>query len=237
MLNRQKWAPYAPPATVLSVLRHYRERDVPETITGPDLAKAGVKRGLWPRTLAALKFLRLIEEDGLTTRRFRELREATSAAYPTVLASILRTAYQPVFSGLDPSTANDSGLRSAFHPYSPGGQRSRMITLFRGLCQEADIAISTAPQSGPRGGRPPRASLASQSTGVKRSGPSFNRRSSLWGVVDDVDPAIVTWVSKLPAPGSSWPALARKRWVEVLGAILDTVYPETGSQEANKAGG
>jgi len=230
MLNRQRWAPYAPPATVISVLRYYREREVPETITAPDLGKAGVRKALWPRVFATLKFLKLIEDDGLTTRRFRELRDASLTTYPAVLAEILRVAYQPIFADIDPARATDGEVRGAFHPYNPGGQRSRMIALFRGLCLEAGISFGKATS------QPIMRPVRVLASGVPKARANGNQgRTSRPNYVENADPAVAAWIAKLPEPGKPWALSARKRWMQVLEAILEAAYPQLASDADHQA--
>ncbi len=146
MADSKRWAPYAPPATVIHAIRHYRQRDVPPKITTTDLIQIGVTEALAPRTLGALEFLRLIGGDGETTDAFRSLRYATDDEYHSVFGAILQQAYQDIFDKVDPTSATVAQTTNAFFPYSPGGQRSRMVTLFLGLCQEAGIAVREAPK-------------------------------------------------------------------------------------------
>lgn len=130
-------APYAPPSAVLKVIRHYADRDVPERVTLMNLVQIGVTEALAPRTLVALKFLGLLEDDGTTTERFRALRYAKSDEYQEVFGGVLDAAYKDILDHVDVGTATDTDIANAFRPYSPGGQRGRMITLFVALAREA----------------------------------------------------------------------------------------------------
>jgi hypothetical protein len=140
--KKELWAPYGPPSTALMVIRHYRNRDVPERLTHTDLIQIGVGEGLIGRVWGSLEFLGLIEDDGVTTNSFRALREANDEEYENVFRGILEAAYSNIFGAIgDPADASEQQLRNAFHPYSPGAQRSRMITFFLGLCKEAGINL------------------------------------------------------------------------------------------------
>lgn len=146
-----KRAPYAPPSAVLNVIRHYRSRDIPEYITITNLRQIGVTEALANRTMAALRFLELIREDATTTDQFRALRYASDEEYQAVLGGILDSAYKDVFDHIELSTAGDRELNNAFIPFSPGQQRSRMITLFLALAKEAGRAAAIqAKDSAPR---------------------------------------------------------------------------------------
>lgn len=131
--------PYAPPATVLDVIRHFRNFDVPESITQSRLTQLGVADGLLSRTWATCVFLGLMSEDGTTNEQFRAIRFASDVEYPQVLLGILQDVYADIFAVINPAEADLVQLDSAFRLYLPGGQRRRMITLFLGLCREAGI--------------------------------------------------------------------------------------------------
>lgn len=132
-----KFAPYAPPAAVLAVIRHFRKRDVPERISASNLLQIGVTDSLLPRTVAALKFLGLMRDDLTTTEQFAALRYANDEQYEEVLGRILDDAYKDVLNVVDLTTAGEREIDNAFIPFSPGGQRQRMITLFLALANEA----------------------------------------------------------------------------------------------------
>jgi len=149
---KESFAPYAPPSAVLSVIHFYRSRDVPASVTLTNLQQIGVTEALAPRVLATLKFLGLLREDGTTTDQFRAIRYATEQDYHQVLTGILEGAYKSVLDHIDIATAGERELNNAFIPYSPGGQRSRMITLFQALAKEAGWPLAVEPKaSSPRG--------------------------------------------------------------------------------------
>jgi uncharacterized protein DUF5343 len=102
-----------------------------------NLVQIGVTEALAPRTYVALKFLGLLEDDGTTTERFRALRYAKSDEYQEVFGRTLDAAYKDILDHVDVGEATDSDIANAFRPYSPGGQRDRMITLFVALAREA----------------------------------------------------------------------------------------------------
>lgn len=165
---KETFAPYAPPSAVLAVIHHYRRRDVPPSVTVTNLLQIGVTEALAPRTIAALKFLNLLHDDGTTADELRALRYASEDDYQQVLTGILEASYKEVLDHIDLATAGDRELSNAFIPYSPGGQRPRMITLFQALAKEAGWPLAVEPKaSSPRGssgskqGSKPRAKLSS----------------------------------------------------------------------------
>lgn len=163
--------PYAPGNNVLAVIRRRRERGLVFPITGQVLGAVGIPEGNQPRTLAALRFLGLVDEEGNSTGLFDRINDARTEEYPQVLGEIIRGAYNPVFTMVDPSQDGDIALYDAFRQYHPEAQRQRMVALFRALCEEAEI-IERGPR--PRTSRsdqqrPPRAGAASASSKGRRS--------------------------------------------------------------------
>jgi hypothetical protein len=153
--------PYAPPATVLQVIHHFQNREVPETVTDTVLGQIGVKPSILLQVKQALVFLNLLREDGTTTDNFKALRFANDEERPKLFGDLVMGAYSEIVSITDPATATRSQLFNAFRPYSPASQHDRMITLFLALCQEAGIKIAQAPrqystQSSPRAISPAR---------------------------------------------------------------------------------
>lgn len=143
--NRQT-APYAPVDNVLRVIHRLRERGLPELLSFGALQSIGIPAGNAPRTLAALRFLGLVGEEDQRTDRMEQLRRATTDQYQEVLAHILRDAYEPIFTLVDPATHNEMDVHDAFRQYEPQAQRRRMVTLFLGLCREAGIAPGGPPE-------------------------------------------------------------------------------------------
>lgn len=131
--------PYAPYGNVLTVINQMRDRGLKEPVTMQLITTAGVAEGNASRTIQALRFLNLIDEEGYHTPNFHLLENAPSEEYPEVLGQILKDAYKNVFMVLDPATATDDRLQNAFRYYQPKAQRQRMISLFKGLCREAGL--------------------------------------------------------------------------------------------------
>src|SRR6266513_1668062 len=86
-------APYAPAATILSVIDRARARGLPSTVTKDVLLRAGVSESLIPRTLQALQLLELINEDGTWTQNLETLRRAPEAEFQSRFAEIIRSVY------------------------------------------------------------------------------------------------------------------------------------------------
>jgi Family of unknown function (DUF5343) len=238
MPSDSRWMPYAPPATVLQVLHHYRQREVPEKLLPGNLIQLGVPESLVPRTLSALQFLKLIEEDGLTTERFKALRFANDDDYKHVFGDILQAAYKEIFDFVNPAEASESAIRNAFHPFSPGGQRSRMITLFLGLCQEAGIPLKQTPkQSATRVQRSkPNASRSTADRKATKIPPSAEPPAESWEMrggffgppTGQIDPALTALFRKVPISGQPWPEF--NIWLDALKATVALTNPTPPSK-------
>lgn len=145
--NTEKIAPYAPFGCVIAVIRRLRERGLPETLTMQEITRVGVSEGNAPRTLQALKFLRLVDEGGHRTQTFDRLGRVSTSEYVDVLGEIIKEAYSDVFTIVDPAEATDVEINDAFRYYQPQAQRGRMVTLFRGLCQEVGLVAGGPPET------------------------------------------------------------------------------------------
>lgn len=191
MSPEKRFAPYGPPGTILKIIRNFRDRDVPEQITPEILAQLGVGEGLLNRVMQSLEFLGLINEDGTTTPEFQAIPTKSDPEYNQLLAGLVRNAYKGIFSLVNVAEASDQDLFNAFRPFSPAGQRPRMVTLFRGLCREAGILVGGETASAPKvvrekrsGPRPPKQKLLEQSP------PPITMRNGRMPEVDDFETLI-----------------------------------------------
>lgn len=140
-------APYAPFGCVITVIRRLRERGLPEILTLQEINRVGVSEGNASRTLQALKFLKLVDEEGHRTQTFDRLGRVPTSEYAEVLGEIIKEAYQDVFTIVDPAQATDIEINDAFRYYHPHAQRDRMVTLFMGLCKEVGLVAGGPPET------------------------------------------------------------------------------------------
>jgi len=132
-------APYAPAENVLLVIRRCREKGLLEVFTTQELLRLSVPDGNARRTMRALRFLGLVDDDGRYTPEFTRLCRASTGEYPQILGEILRVAYKDIFVIVDPTDTNLTELHDAFRHCKPQAQRRRMVRLFIGLCREAEL--------------------------------------------------------------------------------------------------
>src|SRR5260370_3191600 len=145
--NIKKLAPYAPFGCVIAIIRRLRERGLPETLTIQEITRVSVSEGNASRTLQGLKFLKVVDEEGFRTQTFDRLGRVPTSEYAEVFGEIIKEAYGDVFTIVDPAEATDIEINDAFRYYQPQAQRGRMVTLFRGLCQEVGLVAGGPPET------------------------------------------------------------------------------------------
>lgn len=133
------YKPYAPIGNVLSVIHRLRESGLPDELSINSIVRIGISEGNASRTVAALQYLGLIDEDGRRTKLMDALERSSSEEYPNVLAEILRQAYSDIFQIINPETDKEFQIIDSFRSFNPSKQRKRMVSLFIGLCQEAGL--------------------------------------------------------------------------------------------------
>lgn len=223
------FAPYAGPSTMISLLRKFRDSGLPWPMTAESLTHVGISEGNAPRTLAAFKFLGLVDEDGQRTKLMDSLGKASTDEYPEVLAEVVRSAYSYVFSIHDPATANEIQIADAFRNYSPEKQRSRMVALFMGLCKESKITSGdpTIVERKSRVSRnlPSKAGQGVETT-IQRTAPNMNFSLNRWA--EKLKPVL----EKLPdVDNPEWTEQERERWVHAMSAFLDLYIQVRKEQE------
>ena len=224
----EDYAPYAPYKAVHEVITRYRERGLPDPLTSGVLESVGVAAGMTARTLRALRFLGLIDEDGNRLEAFDRLKKAKTEEYPGQLAELVHAAYLPVFTIVDPGEDGDTALADAFRRYEPSAQRDKMIALFRSLCEEAGIVQSQ--------GRPKVATRRPGTTPVSRvatSKPKVAGDQTMPATTgnppehrDDDGPdyrLISALIQQLPRDGR-WIKAKRDRWLLAMTSAVDLLF-------------
>src|SRR5438876_905370 len=134
MIKQDGNAPYAPTPAVMSAIDAFRNRSVPTPITVDVIKRIGVSESLAARTLQALKLLDLLQEDGMPTAAFEDIRKAPEDEFRDRLADVVRGAYADLLAYRDPATDDASQIVEAFRHYKPPTMRQQMARLFLGLC-------------------------------------------------------------------------------------------------------
>lgn len=228
-------APYAPPATVLSIIEGYRDRGLQTPFTLEVLTRAGVSESLGPRTLQSLKLLDLLDADGEPTQLFTDLAKAPEAEVDDRLAAILHGVYQDVFKFVNLDEDDYQRVRDAFRHYKPRGQQERMVTLFLHLCHEAGLTDEILKP--PRTAKPakPGTNRSRNKPQKKPSAPAASRSATPPPKAETEftpspapssgqHPLIRGLIQSLPESGSEWPQRARNAWVKAALANFELVY-------------
>jgi len=230
--DMEKLAPYAPLAPLVALIRRRREKGLPEVLNSEKLAQLGISEGNISRILQALRFLNLIDEEGHQTEWFFRVARAKEQEYQGILAEIIKGAYHDVFTIIDdPNQATDIELNDAFRFYQPQSQRSRMILLFRGLCQEAGLIAGGPPtaRKRTRTTTPSKPSSSSSSSGAKKVQPKEAFQSEPYQTpsqqasqpVSNQDFALVRGlIDELPRE-KQWTKQDREKWFNAVTAMVD----------------
>lgn len=235
-------APYAPGQVIIDLIRRQRQMGTLKSVDAGLLERLGVTESLRPRTMASLRQLGLIDEDGNVTAVMEGFKRGSEDEYRGYLTKHLKDVYGEVFDVLgDVSDATPEAVDTAFRGYEPHGQRGRMVVLFLSLCQEAGLvqevvrerasSVSRATRSAGGNGaakKPNRKKASPQEEPSKDSTPTPPAPPAL----PSLDPLISAYVAKLPPSGSVWPHDAREKYLNALKSIFDIVYQE-GNEISN----
>jgi Family of unknown function (DUF5343) len=227
--NIEKVAPYAPFGCVIAVVKRIRERGLPEILTMQEITRVGVSEGNASRTLQALKFLKLVDEDGHRTQIFDRLGRVPTNEYAEVFGEIIKEAYSDVFTIVDPAEATDVEINDAFRYYQPQAQRGRMVTLFRGLCQEVGLVDGGPPETRKRtrAALTDKPSMASHSATFRKPQIETSYTFENTGILNGNSTGI--WqeyallqglLQQLPS-NKEWTQERRDRWLQAFTASVD----------------
>jgi len=227
-LKSESNAPYAPGATIVNLLKRFRDKGLAFPVNSEVLVRAGVADSLVPRTLQALQLLELIDDDGQATEVLKKIRAVPEKEYQATLAAWIKQVYAEVFAFADPA-GDETQVRDAFRTYIPHGQQDRMVSLFIALCAEAGLAPeSKKPEAKPRvrstTPATPRSSVRTTAGASARHEPG--RSTSL-------PPELAGLMARLPQHG--WTKATRDKFVETFEAVLDYVIPVVAKEPAQDA--
>lgn len=212
------YRPYATPTALVQVIRGWRQRNLPDSVTPQYIQSAfGISAAMASRVLKGLLFLGFVGGYGQPEAKLESLvRSASDGEFQRHLRTAIEIAYRDILKAAHPSQSAFHQIVAAFRPYEPASQHYRMAVLLIGLCREAGIAVQQEirlPRQQPR----ERATNSSDNTSeaeVLDSAPA-QRSPALWGLIRD-----------LPDPGSVFPLDKRGAWLESMRAALAYTYAE-----------
>ena len=210
--------PYAPASAVLKCIDQFREGGFRGELTSRALVEAGVARGNVPRTVAALKFLGLVNDQVRPTNLSTELGSLPQAEYRSLLARMVKTSYQEVFERVDPATSTRTALLEAFRIFDPLKRRQEMVTLFQSLCRESGIIAGPRPTR--RSGSDRRATVSLEPS------PSYSEV-----IADGQNPRLLMDLVRSLPEKRRWSDKEKEAWLKAFVAVLDLlVEVEQGEQ-------
>jgi hypothetical protein len=226
--TKENSAPYTSIGNILLILGRIRKGWVPGQIDKGEMERVGVTASNASRTIAALEYLGLINEEDKPTDTWKAIATSTTNDYPKVLEGILRNAYPSIFEiHPNPADATDIEISNAFAKSEPLNQRGRMVTLFRGLCQEAGL-IAGEPLTRER---KPAAKQSNQKTSEKNGSEKEidPQKPNIWFTPPEkINPSLKwykdleTLMSRLPNPDNpQWTQAEKQRWLTALQSMLD----------------
>ena len=238
------FAPYAAIRNVVDIINRKRDRGLPNPINTQALEAVSIPSGNISRTLQALRFLQLIDDYGSATETFERLSRAGDAdgQYKELLGDVIKSAYQRVFAIVDPAQDGEIAISDAFRQFQPQAQRSRMVTFFLGLCEQAGITERRKRTS--RGSEMPR-----QLT-TKRKRPSSQATQPIQTTRDasndsqgaiarptqseEGDYRLIFAVMQLLPTQRQWTAVRRQRWLRAVEATVDLVIDVVEHSDSNE---
>ncbi len=230
----ENFAPYTSIGNMLILLEKIRKGWTPNQVDKGEMEHVGITAGNASRTISALEYLALINEDGKPTETWKAIATSTTNDYPKVLEGILRNAYPSIFElHPTPADATDIEIGNAFAKSEPLNQRARMVSLFRGLCQEAGL-IAGDPLTRER---KPVSSLSNKKASEKtNTDNSVNTEiaKSRFSPPDKINPSLKwyndleTLLSRLPDPDNpKWTQAKKDSWLTALQSMLDLLIETT----------
>lgn len=211
-------APYAPAASIVNLLKRFRDKGLAFPVTAEVLLRAGIPESLLQRTLQALQLLELIGEDGQPTEVLKKIRAVPEKEYKATLAAWIKQVYADVFAFADPASEDETQVRDAFRTYLPHGQQERMVSLFMALCAEAGLAPeSRKAETKPR----VRSATPAVRTATVRKNPTGTAAEMTR--LGTLPPELAGLMARLPQNG--WTKATRDKFVKTFESVLDYVIP------------
>ena len=225
---KDDFAPYANTRNVMEVITRKRERGLSSPLTPAFLETISIPKGNISRTLQALSFLGFMDDDGAQTELFNRLGRAGEAddEYKTILQQTIRDSYARVFEIVDPSKDGETAINDAFRQFEPEAQRGRMVTLFLGMCELADIVQSKPRERRSDNTRPTRAPTQptrnhTLPTTTRHGANNTPEPSPRRANDDDTEYTLVFAVMRQLPSDRRWSGDRRQKWLAAVEAAVD----------------
>jgi hypothetical protein len=151
---------YAAVINMQKTLTAHQAGKLPRQVTIEKLIELGIASGDALRVKNTLIDLTFIDRDGYQTHLFERLATVSEEEYREILADVLHHVYTEVFDQINPATATQAQLKSAFSVYAFPKLHRKMVALFRELAQQAglvtrDTEVSEMPDTSALETQPP----------------------------------------------------------------------------------
>ena len=216
-------SPYAPATAVTTIIDAFRNRGLGTPINLDTLIRVGVTETVAPRTLAALKLLDLVTDDGTPSKQMMLLKEARGDdEFKARLQEWLQGVYGDVLQYADPSHDDATRIAEAFRGYEPNGQRPRMATLLIGLWEYAALPLPEGEKRAPRKpqARKPQLSKPAPRTPQNAARAGSTRRGLQAGE-GSIHPGLLGLLQQVPPEGGAWTKQTRDNFLAAFTAVLD----------------
>ena len=237
---RGGFAPYAAVNNVMEVIRRRRERGLPSPLTTKALESISIPPGNISRTLQAIRFLGLMEDDGAQTELFDRLARAgeQGGEYRELLGEVIKKAYHAVFAIVDPAQDGDMAIHDAFRQFVPEAQRDRMVSFFLGMCGRAGITApkgrerreTSRPQSARQGQRRGTALQAQQQRPQQQEAEQRHIPDS------DGDNRLVFAVMQQLPKNLRWSSDRRQKWLAAIQSAVDLMVEVVDDHQVEQNG-
>jgi hypothetical protein len=222
----KKYAPYPPAGNLIHAIRNIREKGYAGKLTIEALESMGIPTGNTYRVQAAMKWLKLYNDDLVATELMAGIRKAATEKYPVLIEGMVRESYAEVFQFANPATDSIDRVTDAFRSFTPAAQRNRMVVCFLALCAEAGIALADSPVTEakvPKSGKSQGLKKKTKSTPPPPAPPRIEQQYG--GVLfHPVIDAVLREAKKLIDNGD-WSEDARKGLVQSFTTNLDLFLP------------
>lgn len=165
--------------------------------------------------MGALRYLKLISDDGVPTDRLRQLVGSEGADHQKRLQEVAKAAYAFLFrEGFHLQTATPRQLDEAFAKAGPTGDTvRRCVTFFVALAKDGGLPLSPHIEKTNRASRAPRRRRAN-------GGPAGETQEQPTRT-DIVKPLIELLLDKFPTFDPSWPDEVKTKWFAAFENLME----------------
>ncbi|HEY1773242.1 MAG TPA: hypothetical protein VGH91_08635 [Gammaproteobacteria bacterium] len=213
MAKKDRETALVPPVVAYKTFKNFLRTLAPSTPSAIDRSiMRSMPGGVQTQMLGALRFLNLIDGNGVPQDKLTRLVKSETPEYQKTLQEVLTASYPFMKSGFDLKTATDALLAKQFEPLAAGDTIRKCITFFIPAAIDAGMEISPyIKKPGKRGPSAPKPRKQRVSSGGKQNQQEDQHDH-------DMQPPPLTWhqllLSKFPSFDPNWPDEVKAKWFE-----------------------